>query len=612
MRRGDKEKVKSFLQFIASRLPSAESVLSWLGARSSEPPIFAHGTTALRTLFLVCVADDAATEQSKLLFVKLACGPPLLGNEPAPPLHSEANYVGTDGADAAFVDDHVRKGLEKGWFRRTEHLDSTVLHPLSVVRQSRGAPFFAASIAEPKRRVVHDFTAIGVNDTHSAADVWCEYDDIRKLAISLDRESSAVVSDRSDAYMWVHMRQCDRGSMCFEWRGHTYELRTMPMGWSPACRLFQEAMVLLSRFVERAPQWPEAVDVYNYIDDASILGHGSAALGGLLFDALMESVGLAKAKQKGHSDARVRFSTLGCAFDCDALVLSLPDDKRNALLADIEFCLNATTVAPALWERFVGRLQWAAAAYAESGFRLATLHAAKAPRIRHPLRAITHVRRDLFWWKKALSDRSYEFNVQLWPHGVLPTPSVSMATDAAIEGGVATMAAAFKGRTAAAPPFAHDATSTVDGFAVPNIASLEAYAVLFAIRHWRVVLVGQVIFLYIDNSNAFWALFKRRARSAPMFALVDAIGLELRQLNARLCPCWTPSADNDVADSATRASVTDRSRALARWRASGCVVRNRAANDFVVRFPPADTSCVGGTEAEPDDLFVDYRALWNE
>lgn len=352
--------------------------------------------------------------------------------------------------------------------------------------------------------------------------------------------------DVKGGYNHVRLHPAARRYFAFTYRGQTYWLERLPMGYAPAGAIFGWITSEVNRWLHLAGILASIV----YIDDFMGEGHtkADAQFAMDLLKAFCKQIDceLNEAKEVGPAQ---RVTLLGLEVDTVASTIAIPGAVLAKTLFKVQValhCAHERLLVPVQFlESLAGAVTW-----------MATVNSLLRP-FTHSLTDMSsshHRKRGTCYVSKEVT-RALEFITRQASEGRIVGESLLPSFQVQRQLGVTiTSDACGNGRFAARCGDAVLFGTVTDGSHI-DIVLLELLAVVAAVARWGPFMPGATIMAGVDNSGvAHWLNAGRCARRASLQALCVLFGMlesNKQILLARWLSRWYNHLTDRVADSAT-------------------------------------------------------------
>jgi hypothetical protein len=443
-----------------------------------------------------------------------------------------------DEAEEPFVAQGIGGLLSK---RAVRCLPFTQLEPAQGTFVS---PIFCVPKRDGGKRPCLDLRALNV-------DVTKRHFKMESLATAyrlIQQGDWMVKLDIKDAYLHVPLAKEHRSFFRFNFRGRTYEFRSLMFGLSSAPRIFTR---LAKAFIRRLRA--EGIRLVAYLDDILLLA-ATAALA--LQHArrtveLLTSLGWVINWDKSELVPAQQRTFLGVMIDSRTMSATLPEDKLVRLRAQVVEMFDANR-AGTLTLRTAARVLGSMTASA-AGISLARLHQrpllnAVRPLIQAgtrwdaPISLSDQTIETCAWW---LAEFRHWNGVGIIPRDPtcrLTTDASTVAQGATIEFGDLKLRTQFE-----IPPGQQHRSSNWR----------ELMAIRLALERYGSLLIGQVLEIRSDNWTSLRCIANQGSRVEALNEIGAAIWRQAAGLGLHLTTTFIPGVENTEADRLSRWIVID-------------------------------------------------------
>ena len=324
--------------------------------------------------------------------------------------------------------------------------------------------------------------------------------------------------DAKDAYLRVPIKQRCMKLMCFMWGGKLFAFTSLSFGLTSAPRIYTLfADHVLSTAEHTFPgiwAWNGHRYAFHYIDD--FFGGSPASnpeIAAKQFKAIIrifEILGIPTKDEKCVSP-RTRIRILGFIYDTVRQRIFIPEDKKQAILAEIDRCLDPATkrVPKEDVQSLIGKLRWFSnCLWAGAAFVRRLEKAVNRRRNGRPVMWVRtkDLRDDLTWWKRAIlfSDDGVRFEDILRDRAA---GDVHVLTDASTGDGMG-------GWTRNGQWFryrwnSYKTTRIFRNPKYPDIYWKEMCAIASACEMWAPGWSGKAVTFWCDNEACVFSVAKR-------------------------------------------------------------------------------------------------------
>jgi hypothetical protein len=278
-----------------------------------------------------------------------------------------------------------------------------------------------------------------------------------------------------------------------------------------SCRIYRKLFEL------QAVDCNISVYVDDYILDAGTAGDLERAF--QITDTEASNLGLTWNPNKdiGRNDVLHELEALGLLINTDSMTLSLPADKRDAYLSELESFVatysNQRTCPRKTLEQLLGKLTFTCRVcrwgYLFTQAFLDTLYPAFSLRTRH-VRLTNALWQDAAFWREALGP-AYDTWLGVQQHMLPGTLDVKVVSDQYKVQIFSDASKRFGAGGVMGPDEIYSHQWTRDT-SEEHIGSLELEAVYLNLKHWKDKLRGQNVLVWVDNTQALSAINKGTSR----------------------------------------------------------------------------------------------------
>ena len=362
-------------------------------------------------------------------------------------------------------------------------------------------------------------------------------EDLKVASYLLSPKCFMATIDLEDAYFLVPIHSSHRKFLRFSFRGILYEFQVLPFGLATAPFIFTKIMKPVVSYL-REKNFLSIV----YLDDFLLLGNSLTECLDNVDSTIYNNVGFIINLKKSKLEPSQEQKFLGFILDSDNMVISLPEDKRLALLQKLNYLSTQKACKIRDFASLIGSLVSICRAvpygflYTRSFERqkfLACRDSENDYNAKMPLPL--SLKEDFLWWLRTLSRP--KVSKTLLPF----TPACEIFTDASLSGW-----GASKNGNRTHGWWSEDEKAE-------HINFLELKAVEYGLRCFANDLHSQDILLRIDNTTAIAYINKMGSIQIPKLAdLVKSIWQWAEERNLYLFASYISSSDNTVADSESR------------------------------------------------------------
>ena len=472
------------------------------------------------------------------------------------PCISNANYASANSFPEyveTYINKEIKAGATFGPFQKIPFNGRVGVSPLSTrIKKDGVSRRTILDLSSPEGQSVNDFIDKDSFLGFSVKLCFPGVDDLAKRIYELGRHCRLWKKDLRRWFRQIPLDPGDYDLFGFMWGGLYYFDKVLVMGHRTSPYIAQRITDALA-YIHRI----KGYFLLNYIDDfmgaeAARMAEASYAQMG----EMLESVGVSEALDKDVPPCE-ECEFLGVGFNTRELTMHVTADRVHEILDLVKTWLHKATFTRNELEELIGKLQFVANCVRPGRIFITRLLNALRSTCRHLTYAVDpDMKRDLLWWQTFLP--TYNGVSIMWMHQELEADSI-ISTDASQTGVGAVMwgVGYLRGRVP-------------DQWSQLNIAYLELWAVIFALRAWGEKLKGRKIVLKCDNMAVVEVLNNGRSRDWFLqaglreFTFICATG----QFEVRLQ--YVRSKFNTVADWLSRWFKGQGERRLLRDHERGC------------------------------------------
>ena len=410
----------------------------------------------------------------------------------------------------------VARWLHERVVRRVAH--PVYVHPLVVVPKRNG-----------KWRTCLNCRSL--NDQISFE--HCKLERLADFLPTVKRNSWIATTDLKDAYQQIPVRAVDQWKLAFCVDGQTYVCTGMPFGLSSAPGIFTKCLRPI------AGQWRAVgINVLIYLDDIVISADSLEGCQDALNRVRSDLTALGfRINFEKSTEPSTRAQVLGFDIDTETMTISIPNDKRQSIRADIRRTLAAQRLSRRGAKRLLGRLR--ALSTAVPAVRVCTAELLYMVQ-RRRTRISEELRRELEWWAHTGMEM-----VRCWVPAT--RPKIEIFTDASLGG--------WGAACPALQLYAHGQWSTP-----AHINVLEMEAIRIALERWAYRLQGHHVQISTDSITAFHYLRKTGGTKRRLNRITRQVWRVTQQYNIEVGQRFVPGHTNVIADRLSRLKGLNRVR----------------------------------------------------
>jgi hypothetical protein len=459
-----------------------------------------------------------------------------VGFQGIPAGHVQRQNHSTAYAHPEIITESIQSELRKGRIKQISESDL----PDNVFCSPIGLTPKLANGIQTGWRVIFDLSCpegSSVNDgipKEYGTLVYETLNDAVQLVAQAGKGAIMMKRDLKAAFRHVPMNPCDYWLLIFEWNGQFFVDMFLPFGLRTAPRIFNLFAEALHWVLETLFEW----NLTHYLDDFLFVFPPGTDITPLSaqFDEVLAEFGLTKAMEKDMDGCVVVH--LGFEFDSINMQVRLPLNKKQRAVEAVNTLLASSTAPLSMLESTLGFLSHCCQVVPLGRPFLRNLFSqvcrSQARHHRNRIRINHDSRSDLQWWLQFLTSWSSISMIQL------SRTAFDVATDASGAKGIGGVHCriVFSERI----PSRHK-TKKIDW--------KELFAVLHAFMLWHERWKGGKVRLACDNSSVVDAINKHSIKG-PAIVPLQRIFLIAAVYDIEILPFWVPSAENMVADAASR------------------------------------------------------------
>ena len=313
------------------------------------------------------------------------------------------------------ISTEIEKLLEKQVLEKVESEDGEFISPIFLRPKKNGSYRMILNLKEFNQNVeYHHF----------------KMETFEKALTMISQGNFLASMDIKDAYYCVPIHTDDRKYLRFLWEGQLLQLTCVPNGLSCGPRKYTKMMKPVYAFLRS-----QGHTISGYIDDTLIVADSEAELQQSIKESLhtFETLGFIINHEKSMLSPHTRLTYLGYVINTNTMMVTLPQDKIDTVVHQIEALLQKRKVTVRNVAKIIGSLVacFPAAQYGPLHYRklerekIATL---KVNRGNYDgfMTITREMEEELCWWKDNISTQ-YRCIIR-------PNPNLIVTTDASLEG----------------------------------------------------------------------------------------------------------------------------------------------------------------------------------
>ena len=371
-----------------------------------------------------------------------------------------------------------------------------------------------------------------------------KYSSVRDTMATLSRLPKGVYMakcDIADAYRIIPLHPSEYPKLGMMWKGQYYFDKYLPQGCGSSCRIFEAFSTALEAIFKF---YNPVGDVQHMIDDFLFIALTFKKCDALLkaFTQLCDDIGVPLAPHKTTvPDVVVIF--LGILLNSLMRTASLPGEKTESYVKDIEVYLNRRKVTQKELQSIVGKLNFAAAVVPARPFLfrlIQKIYSVHKPH--HKIWLTCEMKEDLKTWLQFL--REYNGVTLFRALKLTPSHAINLGSDASLKG----LGACFENQWI-------QAAYSGDWIGLP-IHVLELYPLLILINMFGEKLRNKSVLFLCDN-RAVVDIIKSQSSACPRtMKIMRPLTLNLIKFNIYLTSEHIPGKQNVLPDLISRFKVT--------------------------------------------------------
>ena len=418
----------------------------------------------------------------------------------------------------SFIDEELKKRVERGQFSVVDQSFAHVINPLDVVKKSSGGHRLILDC-----RLVNGFLP----------DIPFRLENLSVVPQIVTKGQWLFSTDLEDAYFHIPMHPLSRPYLCFKWRDVVYTTNVLPFGLNLAPFIFTKMLRPVIRFCRSL-----GISVIAYLDDFLWCDDRHSIDGLVAFArALLGLLGFSVSDKKSEWTPTQLLQFLGLLVNAEAYAFEVPKGKLQKIGSIVSDLIARAEKRSAITTRQVAavcghllsvRLAVAPARiYTRALYRVLNSASHWDQRLVLPPDALTELK---FW-----SENLHSFTAL----GMVPAKSVlRLYCDSSEDGwGAHTIGVAAFGMFEAA----EIGTSSTHRELLGLLSAIRTPSIRKAIANRRITFV-------LDSRAAVQNLLKGGGPKPDLCELVKAIWTECLSLNSDAGAEWIAREENELAD----------------------------------------------------------------
>ena len=462
-------------------------------------------------------------------------------NYQGPRITTTAPNLGSAYENPDVVDDKLRKERELG--RIAGPFDSPPfanlrISPLGVIPKKTPGEF----------RMIHHLSypkGASINDSIPPEFSTVKYASVDDAISIIQRQGKGCAMAKTDvrsAFRIVPVHPSDYPLLGFQWKEKWYYDKTLPMGCSSSCQIFEDLSTAMEWVAQNKLQ---IQDIKHILDDFLIIDKSLDTCGEKLnrFLHFCHELGVPMAEEKTVGPAHV-LTFAGIELDCLKHEARLPREKVEKCRQVITQFLSRKKVTLQELQSLIGLLNFACSIIKPGRVFLRRLInlTVGITRPTYFIRLTLEVKKDLRIWQQFLTSFNCQsiFLEEVWTS----SGALSFYTDAAQSCGFGTI-------------FGTHWTygKWPDKWQLQDISVLELYPIMLGVHLWASRLKNKRVLFYSDNESVVHVINKQTSKHKGLLALVRQLVLICLSQNIYFKARHVPGRHNVLADSLSRLQV---------------------------------------------------------
>ena len=386
-------------------------------------------------------------------------------------------------------------------------------------------------------------------------------DDLALRIFILGRGCQMFKIDLSRYFRQIPLDPGDYSMLGYVIEGKIYFDKVLPMGMRSAPYITQRITNAIA-YIHRKLEF-----LLNYVDD--FVG---AELKDRIWQAynhltqLLEQLGVETSPEK-MVPPTTRLEFLGITFDTISMTMEISEDKLEDIKMELHGWLTKTKATRKEVESLIGKLQFMAKCVKAGRIFLSRLiHWITMMDRKHSYSTPVEARKDIAWWARFIEE--YNGISLMWLHKEPATNGV-IATDACPKGYGGTMGNQyFRGRF----PIEHQSK---------NIAILEMWAVMAALRLWADQLTGKYFWIQVDNEAVASVLNSGKGKDKELQNALREITFIAAKHNFVLKARHIPGVTNRIPDWLSRWGEPEAKKKFRKYARDKGLTYRRTTNSLI-------------------------------
>jgi len=384
------------------------------------------------------------------------------------------------------------------------------ISPIGLVPKSDGGWRLITHLSYPNDHGINQF----IDPVHCTVK-YSSFDNVINMLTHLGRRAEMGVLDIKTVFRLLRVHPADFAFLGFKFIKKYYIDKSLPMGCSRSCRLFESFSTFLHWYVE---QKSGLSTLDHYLDDFFFAGKEGSGNCKKLMDCFSDTChefGIPLASDKSVGSVTM-LTFLGLDIDTENMLIKIPQSKLDALVQMLEQFLTGKKITLKDLQSLVGSLSFFGKAISSSrafNRRFYDLMAhAKKPH--HFIKLRAEVKEDMRMWLcflRSFNGKTY-FPESVWTSN----DTIMLFTDSAA--GAGTEGAAY---LSGEWVFFQWPENWVKSDIIGNITFLEFVPVVLAMSVWGHKLQNKKIIFNIDNMSLVHILNSQTSKSKAVMNVVN-------------------------------------------------------------------------------------------
>ena len=375
---------------------------------------------------------------------------------------------------------------------------------------------------------------------------YTSFDKVLNTISEIGSKSLMGRMDISSAFRLLPIHPDDFVLFGFKFDGNYFFDKSLPMGCSASCQLFERFATFVEWLVRSRSK---SNSVEHYLDDFFFVGKansGDCQHRMSIFSSLCGEMGIPLADEKTVGPA-TNIVFLGLEIDTVEMVIRIPFDKLNETREKLFVILNSKKVTLRMLQSLVGLLNFCARAIPSvRAFNRRFCDAmCGARKPEHFIRVSNDMKEDIIIWLKFLAEfnGSCKFGKNTW----LSNKQLDLYTDSTGNSNLG-CGVYFSGHWA----YFQWPTEWHNTEVMTDMTFLELVPILLAVYLFKRELSNKQILFHTDNNSLVAILNKKSSKSRRVMQLVRPLVLQTMICNMQCKACFIEGRLNCIADAISR------------------------------------------------------------